>query len=159
MHVCTNVQCRYCPKMNKTGTITSPSTGKSFKCCMNFSCDSTNVIYCLKCKDCDKLYVGQTKRPLKKRLMEHFRDITKKDPNKPLGTHFGKPGHPDIDVLEIFILKFIKSPPDSSHAKSLRDFHELQWIHRLKSSLPFGLNSMDWSIWDCYSSFLVFLED
>ena len=88
-------------------------------------------------------YVGQTKRPFKKRLVEHFSDINRKDPLKPLGLHFSKQGHSDINVLEIFVLKFIKAGPDSSNGQRLRDFHELQWIHRLKTSLPFGLNSMD----------------
>ena len=138
-----NKNCRYCPKMIKTGTITSPTTGQSYKCCNNISCCSSNVIYCLKCTECNKLYVGQTKRPLKKRLVEHFSDINKKDPAKPLGQHFAKANHSDVQVLEIYILKFIKRSPDSAEAQRLRDHHELQWIHRLKSSLPFGLNSMD----------------
>ncbi len=142
-NVCSNRNCRYCPKLNKTGTILSPATGRSYKCCHNISCCSTNVIYCLKCTECNKLYVGQTKRPLKKRMVEHFSDINKKDPTKPLGQHFAKPNHSDVHVLEIYILKFIKRSPDSAEAQWLRDYHELQWIHRLKSSLPFGLNSMD----------------
>ena len=76
-------------------------------------------------------------------MVEHFSDITKKDPNKPLGQHFARPNHPDVHVLEIYILKFINRSPNSQEAQRLRDHHELQWIHRLKSSLPFGLNSMD----------------
>ena len=98
---CINSRCRYCPLMNHSGRITSSSTGKSFKCCSNFCCNSTNVIYGLKCTSCNKIYVGQTKRPLKKRLVEHFSDINKKDPLKPLGSHFGRQNHPDINVLEI----------------------------------------------------------
>ena len=143
MTECTNIRCRYCPKMIKTGHITLPSTGKSFKCCKNISCNSSNLIFCLKCNHCQKLYVGQTKRPLKERLSEQFNDISKKDPTKPLGLHFSINGHPDISVLDIFVLKFIKAGPDSFRGQELRDFHELQWIHRLRTSLPYGLNSMD----------------
>ena len=142
-NTCLSKQCRYCPKLNKSGTITSPATGKHFKCCKNFNCSSSNLIYCLHCQHCQLLYVGQTKRPFKKRLVEHFSNINKKDPTKPLGSHFGKTGHPNISVLEIFVLKFIKADPNSVRAQTLRDFHELQWIHCLKTSLPFGLNSMD----------------
>ncbi len=140
---CTNSRCRYCPLMNHRGSITSPATGKSFKCCSNFCCNSSNLIYALHCTSCHKIYVGQTKRPFKKRLVEHFSDINKKDPNKPLGLHFGRSDHPSTEVLEIYVLKFIQNPPDSQPGKLERDFHETQWIHRLKTSLPFGLNSMD----------------
>ena len=89
------------------------------------------------------LYVGQTKRELKKRMVEHFHYITKPDITQPLGAHFNQPNHPKLDVVEIYILKFIKADPDSARAKLLRDQHELKWIHRLRSALPFGLNSMD----------------
>ncbi len=130
---CNRLTCRHCPKMNKTGQITSTSTGKTFKCCKDISCNSSNLIYCLKCNECQKLYVGQTKRPFKKRLVEHFSDINQKDPTKPLGLHFSKPGHSDISVLEIYVLKFIKQSPESKRGQQLRDFHELQWIHRLKT--------------------------
>ena len=142
---CSNSRCRYCPLMIQRGSITSPATGKSFKCCSNFCCNSTNLIYALKCTTCNKIYVGQTKRPFKKRLVEHFSDINKKDPNKPLGLHFGRANHPSTEVLEIYVLKFISSPPDSISGQKERDFHETQWIHRLKTSLPYGLNSMDYS--------------
>ena len=75
--------------------------------------------------------------------MEHFSDINKKDPTKPLGSHFGRRNHPSTEVLEIYVLKFIKNAPDSQSGQIERDIHETQWIHRLKTSLPFGLNSMD----------------
>ena len=87
--------------------------------------------------------MGQTKRALKYRLMEHFRDINKKDVSKPMGAHFNAPNHPDISVLEIFVLKFITVAPDSIRGQTERDFHENRWIHWLKTSLPYGLNSIN----------------
>ena len=35
----------------------------------------SNVVYQINCKDCDYLYVGQTKRKLKTRLKEHINDF------------------------------------------------------------------------------------
>ena len=89
------------------------------------------------------LYVGQTKRALKKRMVEHFSYITKPDLTQPLGIHFNLPNHPKLDAVEIYVLKFIKADPDSEKSKFLRDKHELKWIHQLRSALPHGLNSMD----------------
>jgi len=37
-----------------------------------------NVVYKIKCKDCDANYVGQTKRQLQTRIKEHRTDINKK---------------------------------------------------------------------------------
>jgi len=36
-----------------------------------------NVVYKLNCKDCDITYIGQTKRTLNTRIMEHKKDINK----------------------------------------------------------------------------------
>ncbi len=76
-------------------------------------------------------------------MVEHFSYITKPDLSQPLGVHFNQPNHPKLDAVQIYVLKFIKASPDSVLAKSLRDKHELQWIHRLRSNLPHSPNSMD----------------
>ena len=68
--------------------------------------------------------------------MEHFGDINRKDPQKPLEAHFCRQGHPDIQILEIRLLTFIKLARDSPQGQRERDFHELQWIHCLKFSRP-----------------------
>ncbi len=140
---CKDRNCRYCPRFNQLGHITSPTTKVKSKCCTNYTCHSSNLIYCLRCTHCNLLYVGQTKRELKKRLVEHFSYITKPDLTQPLGKHFNLPGHPKLDAVEIYVLKFIRGHPDSTHSKAMRDEHELRWIHRLRSVLPHGLNSMD----------------
>ncbi len=143
IHDCTTSTCRYCPRLNTSGFIISPTTGKKSRCCSNVTCNSSNLIYCIKCNHCNMLYVGQTKRKLKLRMVEHFRYISKPDLTQPLGVHFNQPDHPKLDAAEIYVLKFIKANPDSDRAKTLRDEHELRWIHRLRSALPYGLNSMD----------------
>ncbi len=45
------------------------------------------VIYVVKCGDCDSGYVGETSRPLKKRIMEHHRD------SSPVYQHVNDSGH------------------------------------------------------------------
>ncbi len=76
-------------------------------------------------------------------MVEHFSYVTKPDLSQPLRIHFNQPNHPKLDAVEIYVLKFIKAEPDSTLAKRLRDKHETQWIHRLRSNLPHGLTSMD----------------
>ena len=36
--------------------------------------NSSNLIYLIKCKGCDKVYIGETDRRLKTRIVEHKRD-------------------------------------------------------------------------------------
>jgi hypothetical protein len=140
---CTNTRCRYCPCINKTGTITSKTTGRHYTTKYNVNCKSNNLIYCISCSICGMQYVGQTKRRLMDRMSEHFLTIKKADPLSPIGGHYNTTGHHGISDVIIHILDFISCPPDSYRAKHLRDVIELNWIHRLSTVLPYGLNSMD----------------
>ena len=45
------------------------------------------MVYQLSCADCDKLYIGETERPLRKRLAEHRRE------SSPVGLHLLETGH------------------------------------------------------------------
>ena len=54
-----------------------------------------NVIYCITCTLCNKLYIGETGRRLGDRFREHLRDVEKndKDASKPVARHFNLPNH------------------------------------------------------------------
>ena len=56
---------------------------------------SANVIYCITCTLCKKLYIGETGRRLGDRFREHLRDVEKDDKNtsKPVARHFNLPNH------------------------------------------------------------------
>ena len=74
---------------------------KNFKLLQNdpdtdhITCTSTNVIYCITCTLCKKLYIGETGRRLGDRFREHRRDVEKDDKNasKPVARHFNLPNH------------------------------------------------------------------
>ena len=44
--------------------------------------DQNNVVYEIPCKDCDAIYIGETKRQFKQRLQEHRRAVRNGDTNK-----------------------------------------------------------------------------
>ena len=44
--------------------------------------DQNNVAYEIPCKDCDAIYIGETKRQFKQRLQEHRRAVRNRDTNK-----------------------------------------------------------------------------
>ena len=79
------------------------------------------------------MYVGETERTLEERAKEHLADVRLKR-TSPVGQHFNQDGH-TIDSMKIGILErlFTESRP-------LRLIKERDWITRLGTVLPAGLN-------------------
>ena len=140
---CTRRGCRYCRIINRTGTITSPVTGKQYNTRSNVTCHSNNIIYCLHCLTCNKQYVGQTKRKLVERLREHFRSVNYQSTNHIVGRHFNSENHRGLESMQVYVLCFIRSNPNNPLSRQVRIKSELQWIHRLRSFVPKGLNLID----------------
>ena len=147
-------QCRYCPILNTSGKIKCSVTLAEHESKTNITCNSSNLIYCITCKQCKKQYVGQTKRTIMKRFQEHFYNIkiartAKLDkqaiqPSKidPIGLHFTQPHHDATDI-QISVLAFITLTPESKEALSLRLKVEKKWIHLMRCPAPTGLNIFD----------------
>ena len=68
---------------------------RSVKVTDHFTCISTNVIYCITCTLCKKIYIGETGRRLADRFREHLRDAEQNntDASKPVARHFNLPNH------------------------------------------------------------------
>jgi len=133
--------CKYCNKLDKSGTITSTHTMRKHKSMKNVTCRSSNLIYCITCQSCGIQYVGETKNTLMTRFQSHFWHINCKKTETPVGIHFNKPGHKGIHDVKIHVLDFIHANPATSLELRLKT--EKRWIHRLRTSEPLGLNSMD----------------
>ena len=132
-------RCNHCPKIDRTGFIYSNTTKRKFKCLYNGCCQSRNLIYCITCLHCGSQYVGQTKTTLMTRINNHKSTIrTGKD--VPLANHMKS--HDDIvdPKIRIHVLQFIKHEPDSIEAKESRDQAERDWMARLNSLVPNGMN-------------------
>ena len=143
-HQCDRSDCIYCATLDTSGEITSFSIKKSFRCKRNVTCQSHNVVYCLECKTCGLQYVGMTKRTFHERLREHFRNITKNNNHDPIGRHWNSINHRgNPEDVKSYILSFITAPSDTQAALQMRLRFENQWVYRLRTSLPHGLNSMD----------------
>ena len=141
--MCGPNSCKYCPKLNTDGRILCTASGRTYMSRFNVSCCSSNLIYCLTCKRCGIQYVGQTKCELKVRFAAHFLKISKNDPESEIGRHFNSNFHKGLDDIVIHIVDFIHAAPESAKAKHLRDLLEFNWIQRLHTNAPMGLNVMD----------------
>ena len=143
---CKTRTCRYCPKLDKSGTILSHFSQREYVTKTNVTCKSNNLIYCISCTECNKQYVGQTKRRLMDRFQGHFWCIqSKTTDNNDVAKHFNQPGHDGIQNVKIHILDFIHIHPSTNAKESayIRDHIEMNWIHRLHTQQPLGMNTMD----------------
>ena len=86
-------RCKTCLFIVNTSKISGPK--RSVKITDRFTCTSANVIYCITCTLCNKLYIGETSRRLGDRFRKHLRDVEKndKDASKPVARHFNLPNH------------------------------------------------------------------
>ena len=156
---CPYKKCRYCPLLDTSGTTISTTTGETFISKINVNCNSSNLIYSITCRVCDKQYVGQTKRRVLDRFQGHFyniksaqeffasknagKPITGRAPKDAVGIHFSRSDHNGVHDLKIQVLEFMHLPPTSIRGKQLRLKIEKAWIHKLRCTAPHGLNIFD----------------
>ena len=99
-----------------------------FKIKDRLNCDSSNLIYLLKCKGCNEEYIGQTGRTIRDRLVLYRQHI-----NQPqyctifVEKHLRSCGNKQFSICPFFKLK--------NSDKNIRESHELGFIEQLKPSL------------------------
>ena len=49
---CKRRKCRHCPHIDKSGEVTSSSTGRKYRSIVNVTCNSSNLIYLIECTIC-----------------------------------------------------------------------------------------------------------
>ena len=140
---CKSKHCRYCPILDKTGVIKSHTTGRKYRSRYNVSCNSNNLVYCITCNRCGKQYAGQNKNSLKERFKSHFYQIKNDYRKTEVSRHFNREDHGGLEDVKIHILEFIHSKTERDVTKDSRLHREFDWIHRMRSQIPKGLNSID----------------
>ena len=132
-----------CPQIIMSNGIISKTTGRKHQPKYNVTCENSNLIYCIVCKACKTQYVGQTKRKIKFRLGEHLRSICNNATKNDVPTHLNKCDHNGTDDVQLYILDFIYAHLESKRATQFRHKIEQNWIHRLHTVSPQGMNTMD----------------
>ena len=130
---CTRTRCKTCPFISNMVKISGPN--RSAKITDHFTCISANVIYCITCTLCKKIYIGETGRRLADRFREHLRDVEKNDTDasKPVARHFNLPYHSDHNMT-IFGLSL--HPGNTESRKNL----EQKFVFQLDTLYPHGIN-------------------
>ena len=140
IRACKRKNCKYCNKINLTGRHYCPMTKSTHTTIRKANCKSNDLIYCLTCKSCDKMYAGQTKRGLRYRLCEHFRNVTQNNTTVHSDGRYGNErGHHGIAAINTYVLQFAKRHQDSDKALAIRLQLDQSWISRLRTQIPDGL--------------------
>ena len=91
----------------KTGiTFKRAVTGENFWAKVTANRKTSNLIYLMECRLCNKQYVGETKNPLHLRMNGHRSDYHRKLSDKPVAEHFNTIGH-TFEDLTIMIIEQI----------------------------------------------------
>ena len=130
---CTRKRCKTCPFIHNTDKVTGPK--RSIEITDRFTCISANVIYCIKCTLCKKIYIGETGRRIGDRFREHLRDVecNDKDASKPVARHFNLPNH---STQNMTICSLSMHQGNTESRKNL----EQKFIFQLGSLNPHGIN-------------------
>ena len=130
--------CHTCENVKECSSVISSTTKFVFKIRQNLNCASTNLIYLVHCKECDKQYIGQTKRSLRLRTNNHRADIAH-NRDTTVAVHFntGRCSIEDFQITPIFECPRFDNEEDT--AKSRLNI-EQYFIEKFKTYLPYGLN-------------------
>ena len=137
---CNHHKCRTCSHINPSTTIMN--NDKTFTINASFTCSSSCLIYCISCRKCNQLYIGETSRQLNNRFGEHLRNVEKKvhlmeihknDPDSNVSKHFNSADHSTNDMN---ISGLTYAATDTIKRKTL----EKRIIFKLGTLFPAGLN-------------------
>ena len=70
--ICRRKNCEICHALHQEDTFESSNTGKQYKINLSFNCNSSNVVYLLTCKICEKQHVGSTVTKFRSRF-NHYK--------------------------------------------------------------------------------------
>ena len=133
--------CAICPSLTQSEFITSTSTGRRHRIITRGTkadCDSKLTVYCLTCEKCNLQYVGRAVN-FRLRINNHKSSMRKQRTDdfgcRLLYTHFNSADHSWSDI-SVTILQVCANEAELNES-------ETQWIWRLNSLSPRGLNVND----------------
>ena len=139
---CNHINSLCCKFLYSTKTFTSNLTNKTYNIYHKTNCKSKNVIYLLQCTLCSLQYVGKFETPFNLRLKNYRHRVksTASEKLPPVEEHFRLPHHNFFIHAKFTIIEQIeKSSLDN--ITLILETHEDNWILRLKTLHPDGLNS------------------
>ena len=128
---CRRPRCQTCKHITPQTFLQGPKSAHNIR--DHFTCQSENVVYCISCRRCNCLYIGETGRRLRERFSEHLRSIRNRSRGFPVAEHFNSASH-SLDDIMVCALK------QCSSSNISRKQHEMRLIFKLGTLRPNGLN-------------------
>ncbi|OCT65784.1 hypothetical protein XELAEV_18042032mg [Xenopus laevis] len=135
------LSCANCNNITKGQSFTHPHTGWKFNITNYYTCNSTFVIYLIKCP-CGLAYVGETTQKVKDRIKQHKSNIRCNYNHLPIPSHFREARH-TVSQLRYQVIDDVgplRCGGDRIYLIYLLKKLEMQWILRLGTLSPGGLN-------------------
>ena len=103
---CMKSRCQICNIIDTRPSLKIPGTNIAVRTA-NYYCNSSNVIYLIKCMKCDSgNYIDETSTFFRLRMNNHKKSIRDNNKGLPVARHFNIPGHSICDCyIYCYILK------------------------------------------------------
>ena len=131
-HACQRPRCHTCEFITPLTEIQGPKS--SFTIHDHFTCMSENLVYCISCRRCSHIYIGETGRSLRSRIGEHLRSVRNNTRGFPVAQHFNSAGHGSITYFQVRGMRWCRG------SNILRKQLEMRLIFQLGTVQPDGLN-------------------
>ena len=136
-------KCKPCKEVKKVqrnlDRFTSPSNKQEFEIKQFITCNSTHVVYTLRCPR-GLLYIGLTKRRLRIRIGEHIKNIKSGYTDHNVSLHFKTKHNQDPSGLEFWGIEQVETHWRGSHRIRELSKRETNWIFLTDVLVPKGLN-------------------
>jgi hypothetical protein len=126
--------CIICPQMRKSEILRNAKTGTEVRLKPGATCHTEGIIYAVRCRKCDLIYIGHSGDHMKKRFSGHKHDIKKRPEQNELATHCHGT-HDPVKDLEIYIIDH--GITDLKARERLEDYY----ICKLQTMAPHGMNT------------------
>ncbi|CAJ0955511.1 unnamed protein product, partial [Ranitomeya imitator] len=132
------LSCHQCSNVLKGDSFTHPRSGKRFPIKGQFNCNSSFVVYLIKCP-CGLGYVGETTQHIRDRISKHKSTIRCGRTLLPFPAHFLQNNH-SVAQLRFQIIDHVPVlRRGGDRIKRLKE-RESFWIYTLQTLAPHGLN-------------------
>ncbi|XP_041424205.1 uncharacterized protein LOC121395238 [Xenopus laevis] len=132
------LNCTQCNSVTKGDVFYHPHSGKKYAIKNYYTCDSSYVVYLLKCH-CGLLYIGETTQKVNDRISKHKSTIRKQLTALPVPAHFQEARH-TVSQLRFQVIDSVEIPRRGGDRVLMLKKLEMRWIHRLDTIWPRGLN-------------------
>lgn len=139
---CGSHPCKTCRYAKPVKMFHDSDHATSFNIKSYINCNSVGVVYVIECTKCDLLYVGNTTRKLKTRVMEHLNYIVNPTYTNisNVARHFIQEHNRSTEFFCTYGIENVRVPKRGGSVNKILLQREAFWILRLKTRVPAGLN-------------------